>query len=140
MPNPSLLLSVLALALLAACGRGTDSDAAGDAAPSLVGTSWVLVEPELEGTQPIRLAFGKDGQVSGFAGVNLFRGPFQQIGAGNLTLGPLAATKMAGPPPAMQAEQEVLALLETVRTYRVKQGQLELLAARKVVLTLRRAE
>lgn len=50
-------------------------------------------------------------RISGTAGCNRFSGHWKQDGA-TLQLGPMAATRMACPPPAMEIEQRVLALLE----------------------------
>jgi heat shock protein HslJ len=52
-------------------------------------------------------------RLSGTAGCNRFNGSWKQDGAA-LKLGPFAATRMACPPPAMEVEQRVLALLEAV--------------------------
>jgi heat shock protein HslJ len=54
-------------------------------------------------------------QLSGTAGCNRFTGNWKQDGA-VLQLGPMAATRMACPPPAMDIEQRVLALLEAATT------------------------
>jgi heat shock protein HslJ len=50
------------------------------------------------------------GSVAGTAGCNRLSGRWQENGA-TLTVGPLAATRMACAPAAMQIEQRVLALL-----------------------------
>ncbi len=55
------------------------------------------------------LEFNAD-KVAGSAGCNRLSGRWAQDGA-SLSIGPLAATRMACPPPAMQIEQRVLALL-----------------------------
>lgn len=55
------------------------------------------------------LEFSAD-TVAGSAGCNRLSGRWTQDGA-TLSIGPMAATRMACPPPAMQAEQRVLALL-----------------------------
>ena len=52
-------------------------------------------------------------RVSGTAGCNRFNGGWKQDG-GRLKLGPFTATKMACPPPVMDVERRVLALLEAV--------------------------
>ncbi|WP_372916524.1 META domain-containing protein [Sandarakinorhabdus sp.] len=58
---------------------------------------------------------GSDGSVGGTAGCNRFNGGWKQDG-GNLKLGPFTATKMACPPPVMDVERRVLALLEAVNS------------------------
>lgn len=52
-------------------------------------------------------------RLSGMAGCNRFTGSWKQDGA-TLKLGPFASTMMACPPPAMEIERRVLALLEAV--------------------------
>lgn len=54
-------------------------------------------------------------RLSGTAGCNLFNGRWKQDGA-TLKLGPMATTKMACPPPAMEIERRMLALLEAVNS------------------------
>jgi len=73
---------------------------------------------DLNGGGPVaqsRLMFDPGDQgtsrISGTAGCNRFSGHWKQDGA-TLQLGPMAATRMACPPPAMEIEQRVLALLE----------------------------
>lgn len=54
-------------------------------------------------------------RLSGTAGCNRFNGSWKQDGT-TLKLGPMATTKMACPPPAMEIERRVLALLEAVNS------------------------
>ena len=54
-------------------------------------------------------------RLSGTAGCNRFSGNWKQDGA-TLKLGPMAATRMACPPPAMDIEQRVVALLEAANS------------------------
>lgn len=75
---------------------------------------------DLNGGGPVargRLMFDPGDQgtsrLSGTAGCNRFNGSWKQDGA-TLKLGPFAATRMACPPPVMDVEQRVLALLEAV--------------------------
>ena len=56
------------------------------------------------------LTFDGDGQVYGTGGVNRFRGTWS-IDADRLVLGPMASTRVAGPPAAMRQEAELLRLL-----------------------------
>ena len=77
-------------------------------------------------------------RVSGTAGCNRFNGGWKQHG-GRLKLGPFAATMMACPPPAMDVERRVLALLEAVNsvTY-TTDGEAQLAAPDGRKLRLRR--
>jgi heat shock protein HslJ len=78
-------------------------------------------------------------RLSGTAGCNRFNGNWKQAGT-TLQLGPMAATRMACPPPAMDTEQRVLALLEAATSVTYTADGAAILAApdgRK--LTLRKA-
>ena len=61
------------------------------------------------------LAFDEEGRVSGTGGVNRFAGTYA-VEAGVLTLGPLATTRMMGPPELMAEEQAVLEALSAPLT------------------------
>jgi heat shock protein HslJ len=56
------------------------------------------------------LEFAADGTVSGSTGINRVHGSYTVV-AGELRLGPLVTTRMAGPPQAMAAENRLLRLL-----------------------------
>ncbi len=72
-----------------------------------------------EGTENVTLTFGTDGTVSGTGGCNTYSGPFTTSGADQITIGPLAATEMACPEPAMEIEQMYFAALDNVATYQI---------------------
>jgi 4a-hydroxytetrahydrobiopterin dehydratase len=57
----------------------------------------------------------EDGAVAGKAPVNRFHGSMDGAGS-EISVGPLAVTRRAGPPPLMDAEQRFLAALERVTT------------------------
>jgi heat shock protein HslJ len=85
----------------------------------LAGTSWTLVE--LGGTADLAhlvptLEFGADGTVSGFAGCNTFTGPSAST-ADELSLGPLATTRIGCQRPASAVEAEYLAALAGVTSW-----------------------
>lgn len=70
-----------------------------------------------------------DGRIAGRSGVNSYGGS-ATVGPGSaLAIGPLAATKMAGPEPAMRAERAYLDLLAGVASYRLAGDGLALLDA-----------
>ena len=79
----------------------------------LIGTEWRVEEIAsrgvLDDVHPT-IRFGDDGRVSGSTGVNRFTGTYELDGE-QLTVGPLATTRMAGPPAAMDQEQRFLAVL-----------------------------
>ena len=96
------------------------------ALPRIDGVEWICVElrdrdgrPVALTDRPPTLLIGADGRASGFAGVNRY---FAEAKFGNSTtavvplrLGPVGATRMAGPPERMALEQVYTAMLESVR-------------------------
>ncbi|HUL86162.1 MAG TPA: META domain-containing protein [Actinomycetota bacterium] len=76
-------------------------------------TSWVVTsidEEPLLVDDPPTIGFDDEGHVSGGAGVNRFMGTWSL--AGNvLVVGPLATTRMAGPPERMDLERRFLDVL-----------------------------
>ena len=77
------------------------------------GTSWRIVEVgDLTVTGGASLAFEDGGRVSGTGGRDRFAGTYAASG-GVLTLGPLATTRMMGPPVVMAEEQAVLEVLSS---------------------------
>jgi heat shock protein HslJ len=65
-----------------------------------------LVEPEVSAPEPVMTVEGE--QISGTMGVNRFTGRL----AADLPVGPMAVTRMAGPPEAMAQEDALLAHLQ----------------------------
>ena len=146
--RPALLLP-LALLALAGCRdqRQQLGQALSGKPPVIAGSlegEWQIVN--LNGGGPVArssLMFDPGDQgtsrLSGTAGCNRFNGNWKQAGA-TLQLGPMAATRMACPPPAMDTEQRVLALLEAATSVTYTADGAAILAApdgRK--LTLRKA-
>lgn len=97
---------------------GTDqSGCAGNSAALLAG-DWTVTD--LNGSAlpeglDVTLSFA-DGRISGSSGCNRFTGGYELTGEG-LTLGQIAATRMACPPPAMETEQAVLAALSAITRF-----------------------
>jgi len=87
---------------------GTGPTATSDA---LAGTEWSIVSlddvPVVEDAQPLVVAFGHDGRVSGTTGVNHLTASYS-VTAEYLTFGPLATTRRAGPPALMEQEHRVV--------------------------------
>jgi heat shock protein HslJ len=97
-------------------------------ATGLVGT-WTLAEmgptADFAQLQPT-IEFGSDGTVAGFAGCNTFSGTYATDGA-DLTLGPLATTKMACQGPGSAVETDYLSALSGVTGWAVEpDGRLRL--------------
>jgi heat shock protein HslJ len=68
-----------------------------------------------------------DGRVSGRSGVNTYSGTYTLGPGSSLTFGPMALTRMAGPEPAMRAENLFHRMLADTRSYRFDAGRLVLL-------------
>jgi heat shock protein HslJ len=116
---------LVVLVVVAACGGRVR-------VPRFAEHHWRLVE--LDG-EPVRrggderspyLMFHGDGRVSGFGGCNRLAGTYEANGD-RLTLGPLAATKMACAD-VMDIESAFLAALGRVRRWKLESGRLGLFA------------
>jgi len=103
-------------------GPGVAEGPPGDAPiEDLGGTRWNL--SEMGGTADFArlvptLEFGADGTVSGFAGCNTFTGPYTLAGD-DLTLGPLATTRIRCQRPASAVEAEYLSALAGVSAWSI---------------------
>jgi len=162
------MILALLLASVAACGSGpgnppqvrpettTEAPAAADEAsmtevqgvsdaaiPSEMVGAWILVtvdgEPVPEvGKQPT-MEISEDGNVSGVGGVNRFNTRVEVID-GRLSFGPTAATKMAGPPQAMDLESVYFTRLGNKLTYEIDGETLRLWAGDNESLVFERPE
>lgn len=91
----------------------------------------------LEGSS-VTLAFGEDRRVSGQASCNGFTGEYSLTGEG-LSVGQVATTRKACPPPLMQQEEAFLGLLGGVQRFEITpDGRLVLLAADGRKITAKR--
>lgn len=82
----------------------------------------------------------RNGRVAGHSGCNRYMGSYEQDG-NKLTLGPLAATKMACPPGQMDQERAWFAMLEQVRAFEATHLVLTLKGAGgEVIATLQRRD
>lgn len=120
------------LALAACSGPGsTTSD-------PLDGTSWVLMA--YRKTRPIPgttiTAVFEDGQVHGSAGCNSYGGSYQ-VSGDTVTVSEIAFTEMAcmEPEGVMDQETTFLEFLGTARTFRLVDGQLQILRSDGEALT-----
>ena len=121
----TLVALVLALAMAVSCAAEPKPGAV-DPLAALQG-NWVLAEldgaavPNLgEGLAKPGLTIAEEGRLSGFAGVNRFAGVLdtEALARGQFESSPLASTKMAGPPAAMEFEQRFLKAVEDADGYR----------------------
>jgi heat shock protein HslJ len=139
----TVLVSVLAgltLGLVSACNSQPPAAAAAPASsPALEGQTWTL--QSLEGVavtvsdergRPTLQLDGATTRASGLAGVNRFSGSYTREGTA-LKFGPLAMTKMAGPPERMDLETRYSRALTATTQWRIAGGALELLAGERVV-------
>jgi heat shock protein HslJ len=123
-----LLLAVL----LTAC---TLMPAAADT-PPLDGTAWVLTAltgRAVAGGQPATLAF-EGGRAQGSDGCNRFGMPYTTKGSTIDLSRTGMATQMACPPDVMKQAESFMAAMRSARTYRIAEGQLQLLGADCAVL------
>ena len=124
------------------------------ATPPLPTGSWTLTTIESQplpvplppGLRPITLTVNSDGAVSGNAGINRYSGTVDTGAWENreIVFGPLAVSRMAGPPAAMSIESAYLATLDAVRSFEVDPdpsgGTLTLSGVASELLVYERAE
>jgi putative lipoprotein len=111
----ALTASLVALTLFASARGGDDG---GNELASLEGSSWTLVEGEgmtTPGRVMPTIEFDA-GRVSGSGGCNRFTGSYEEEGE-MLTLGMLAATRMACAEDVMRAETAYFSALESVASW-----------------------
>jgi len=109
-------------------------------ATSLTDTYWKLIEldgnkVEIASTQQreVRITLASEGaRVNGFSGCNRFMGGYDQDG-NSLKFTQMAGTMMACEAPLMELESQVLKMLSVTTSYRIDNGQLNLLAGDKVL-------
>jgi heat shock protein HslJ len=97
---------------------GTDWSATG------INTGTDAVSSLVAGTT-VTAVFGDDGTISGNAGCNTYNGTYEVSGT-DMTIGPLATTKMACEPDVSTQEANYLAALGQVSTFKIRGDQLEL--------------
>jgi heat shock protein HslJ len=114
----------------AAAVAGAPAPAEEAAAPELAGTAWRLLNiAEMDDSTDIpddpakyTLAFGADGTASMRADCNRGSGTWTSESPGQLTFGPIAATRAMCPPESLS--DKYLAQFEWVRSYVMKDGHL----------------
>jgi heat shock protein HslJ len=133
-----LLVCVALLATLiavSACGSAEAQD------PSLLSANpWTVTRfddgngnlrpvdlPQAERAFGLTLEFPTSKRLAGFSGLNNFSAPYEAQEDGSMTIGVLAATKMAGSPELMNQEQAFFDTLARVAAYRLEAGGLTLL-------------
>ena len=121
-----------AIVLLALLGAFLAGCATAGSAPSLDGTSWRLQswsESTLDPTDyNLTLQF-EDGNLGGTPAVNSYGGPYPATAGGDLQIGEVVSTLMAGPEDAMRAEAAYLERLQQVEKFSLSGDTLTLLDA-----------
>jgi len=84
-----------------------------------------LAEMKLDEDTQMYVQFDSDGQVSGHAGCNRFFGSYD-LNDEKMEIGPLGATRMACPEPAMSFELSFLEALQSTATAALANGRLAL--------------
>jgi len=96
---------------------------------AIAARAWSLVgfgdRPLAEGVRPPTIEFNGT-TVSGFSGCNRYSGDVTETAPGVLSFGPLAGTRMACAPEAMEIEATFLATLQAVTTYALPNEKLVL--------------
>lgn len=98
-------------------------------ADPLQGTRWTLTGWTVSATDPANLgitASFAEGRIAGNSAVNRYSGPYTTGSRNAFSVGPLVATRMAGPEAAMRAESAYLTLLGEARSYKLSSSQLTL--------------
>jgi heat shock protein HslJ len=98
-------------------------------ADPLQGTQWKLSGWTVSSIDPASLGITAgfaEGTIAGRSGVNRYSGPYTTGSGRTFSVGSLAATRMAGPEPAMRAESAYLTLLGEARSYKLTDSQLTL--------------
>jgi heat shock protein HslJ len=109
--------------LVSSCGDDGDAEAP----ESLDGSSWKLVEgANIPNPDSVTMTIQFEaGRASGSGGCNRFTSPYEQEGE-SISLGRLAATRMACPDEVMSAESAYFSALETVSSWSTTGGVLVL--------------
>jgi heat shock protein HslJ len=136
----TILLFTLTCAMTVLVGCGTPNSHAAEPPKPLVGTQWTLAEMDgkavavAEGLRTPTLQLDAAAKrASGVSGINRFFGSYETSGT-TLKFGPLAGTKMGGPPAAMAVERDFLKAMASVTSFTIASNRLELKAGDKTVL------
>ena len=120
----AIILPLVAFAF-AACGgdEGSSSDPGTQDPASLEGYSWILTQMLTAGGQTqiveVGVSAGFDGStISGSAGCNSYHASYEASG-GDISFGPIAATKKVCPEAEQSTEDRYLQLLAEIGSYEV---------------------
>lgn len=121
------LMGIATLALVGGCAAQPPGAASAEGAWKLVQLGDLHLHAGIEA--PTLVVAGDE--VSGFAGVNRYTGRLAD--EGEFLFGPLASTRMAGPPAAMELETRYLSALQQATGWRVEEGQLRVVSGDDLV-------
>ncbi|MFL5333670.1 MAG: META domain-containing protein [Geminicoccaceae bacterium] len=110
--------------ILAGCGSMAAPD--GPIPEGLAGSAWrakTLAGQPVDDATAVTLEFVGSDRIAGKAACNRYNGPLR-VADGRLQIGPLAATRMACPPPLMEAEAAFLAALEGAQRFTLENSAL----------------
>jgi heat shock protein HslJ len=113
-------IAAVSLIALVACSLAADP---------LDGTQWKLVGWTISSIDPAAVTITAkfaNGKISGSGGVNSYSGPYKVGSDNTFSAGPLVATRMAGPEPAMRAEGAYVTLLAQVKSCKMADRKLTL--------------
>lgn len=140
----ALLIALSSGGFLAGCAHDSSGTHEAGGTAQVTTQVWELGELRLEvlngkpvnervvrvGARQPTLQVGADGRIFGLAGVNRYTGQVDTaaLGRGVWSSGPIASTRMAGPPGANELEQEFLAALASASVVRVAGRRVSLLS------------
>lgn len=136
-PFAAAVLACVLLGGMAGCSRHGSMPT-----ETIAGVAWTLVEVDgatvdpAQMNRPATLLLDADGRASGSAGCNQFGGPYTITGD-EIRFGAIAMTRMACPD-RMDVESAYAAVFEAARTWRVRDGMLELMADGRILARFRR--
>src|SRR5215213_7754295 len=119
MPGWARRCAALLTAAWALAGCGSMAAPGGPFPEGLAGTAWranTLAGQPVDDTMAVTLEFVGSDRIAGKAACNRYNGPLRVVD-GRLQIGPLASTRMACPPPLMEAEARFLAALEGAQRF-----------------------
>ena len=148
MRNELTLCCVLCGLMLSLLIPGCAADSKGGDSVSPIFGTWTLESIDGESIDKILsmemqvpdMKISTEGSIAGFGAVNSFNGKLdlEVAKSGVFSSGPFAATRMAGPPEAMELEQRVLGALDKADSFTVNGNDLELLSGDEVLLVYKR--
>lgn len=142
-PGPETTVAGAPPATTAAPAPAADGPVTAPSAPADLVGQWILVAidgaPVAEVGKVPTLEIAADGSAGGVGGVNRFRTQLE-VADGRIGFGQAGATKMAGPPAAMELEQAYLSRLPEVDGFSLGGGTLRFMAGETEVLRFQRSE